>query len=275
MHTQPRRGQIEKLVLHDNEGPKGPGAAQSLRNYLNQIDGGYHAICDDTTTVLVVGDDVEVWGNGGINSTSLDCCLIGYARDPWTDPYSVAEIARAAQWFAQKCAQYGIPARRLTPQEVATPGVRGLCRHWDVTLAGFPGSAGHSDPGPNFDFDAFVAQVAALLDPHPTPDPKPPEVEDVLTFPCPGFPDVDGNKAHAQFSEDVAPHGGVILRWGARIAHDLPVEGHASHVWGPPLHAGATGWKSAYARPDGRGIVLVDDKGGTTDATQGLFNVPA
>lgn len=32
-------------------------------------------------------------------------------------------------------------------------------------MAGFSGSNGHTDPGPNFDVDAFVARVAAQLTP--------------------------------------------------------------------------------------------------------------
>ena len=173
MHTQPRNGPIEKVVVHVNVGPEVEGGAAALAQYLTTINGGYHAICDDRTTVTTAADDLEVWGNGGINSTSLDVCIIGYADDPaqWSTAYARAAMHNAAQWVAVKCKFYGLATSRLTPAMVRTRGVKGVCGHVDVTNAGFPGAAGHYDPGPFFPWAQFLATVNTILNPPPTPNP--------------------------------------------------------------------------------------------------------
>jgi hypothetical protein len=170
MHTEPRAGGIFKIVLHTNEGPEGENSAQGLATYLlnNGPDGGgYQVTFDDHHTITVQPDNVVCWANGGVNHESIDGCIVGYAAQTpaeWDDAFDRGAIEQAAQWFAAKCTQYGIPARRLTPQEVATPGARGICGHGDVTLAGFPGSQGHTDPGPNFPWPKFLARINVILD---------------------------------------------------------------------------------------------------------------
>lgn len=165
MHTQPRSGPIEVIVVHDNEGPRGPGAAQGLVNFLQTIDGGYHAVSDNDVTLTAAADDIEVWGNGAINNRSLDICLIGYASEPWSD--AGPEIHQAAVWVAGKCQAYSIPPVWLDAQQLNTPGVKGLCTHWDLTLAGYVGTLGHTDPGQYFPRDPFLSEVKAILNPAP------------------------------------------------------------------------------------------------------------
>lgn len=170
MQSSPRNGaSIDKLVLHTNEGPESENGAAGLAGYLNSIDGGYHAIFDDQHTVTTAGDDAVVWGAGGMNTHGLHGCFIHYSADQWTDPYSAGELAQAAAWFAGKCRQYGIPAVRLTPAQVATPGVKGICGHVDVSAV-FPASMGHTDPGPNFPWVSFLEQVNGILNPGPKLD---------------------------------------------------------------------------------------------------------
>lgn len=170
MQSSPRNGaSIDKLCVHTNEGPESENGAAGLASYLTRIDGGYHAVFDDQHTVITAGDDRVVWGAGGVNTHGLHGCCIHYSADQWTDPYSAGELAQAAAWFAQKCRQYGIPPVRLTPAQVATPGVKGICGHVDVSAV-FPASMGHTDPGPNFPWVSFLAQVNAILNPGPKLD---------------------------------------------------------------------------------------------------------
>lgn len=174
MHQEARTEPIEKIVVHVNVGPEVENGAQSLLGYLQKIDGGYHAICDDQHTVTAAADNVVVWGAGGMNDRGLHVCMIGFADQTplqWTDPYSNGAVEQAAQWVAQKCRQYAIPVVRLSPAQVATDGVKGICGHVDVSAV-FAASQGHYDPGPNFPWTPFLARVAAIISP-PVPPPDP------------------------------------------------------------------------------------------------------
>lgn len=172
MHAAPRTQPIRQVVFHVNVGPEVEGGARGLAGYLasNGPDGGgYHAIADDHELVVLAFDDVEVWGNGGINPTSLDVCIIGGAdQSPaqWADPYSTAAIHNAAVWAAGKCAAYRLPIRRLAPAELPQ-GHAGVCGHCDVSAAGYRNSAGHYDPGPWFPWTACLDTMTAVLAPPP------------------------------------------------------------------------------------------------------------
>jgi hypothetical protein len=168
MQTAPRGKQpIELGVFHTNEGPEGKRSARGLAAYLKKIDGGYNDIVDDTETIHVADDDIVVWGAGGVNERAIHLCLIGYASQTaaqWADPYSTAEIDRAAAWAAQKSTQHGLPLVHLTPGQVATAGVKGFCTHGDVSVR-HPASEGHTDPGEGFPFSLVMEKARGLVDP--------------------------------------------------------------------------------------------------------------
>lgn len=171
MHTEPRTTEITRIYLHTNEGPQGPGAAEGLNRYLARIDGGYHVIVDDATTVRVAADNLVVWGAGGDNSPSLHLCFIGRASmslADWNSAYSKAMLERGAQQVASWCRQYGIPVVHLAPG--CTPQGRGIVCHADNRCSA---SEGHTDPGPVFEsaiLPQFLARVNEILS--PPPDPK-------------------------------------------------------------------------------------------------------
>lgn len=165
MHIDPRDGaSIDRIYLHTNEGPQGEGAAQALANYLTTIDGGYHVIVDDRTTVRCAGDDQIVWGEGGDNTHALAICMIGYsATTDWTSSYSQEMVERAAQQVALWCHAYQVPAFHVPAGTAGhAPTERGIAEHADDHD---PASQGHTDPGPNFPIDAFVARVQQILAP--------------------------------------------------------------------------------------------------------------
>lgn len=65
-------------------------------------------------------------------------------------------IAVTAGLVRRLCALAGIPTTKLSPAQVAA-GARGVCGHRDITIGLGVGS--HDDPGPRFDWPAFMAQV--------------------------------------------------------------------------------------------------------------------
>lgn len=69
------------------------------------------------------------------------------------DPRTVANTTPVVRWL---CQQAGIPLRKLSPADVAA-GKSGICGHRDITLG--LGVGDHEDPGANFDWATFMAQV--------------------------------------------------------------------------------------------------------------------
>jgi hypothetical protein len=65
-------------------------------------------------------------------------------------------IATTARLAAQLCDLAGIPKVHLGPADVAA-GKSGITGHWDITQGLHVGT--HDDPGPTFDWSAFIAAV--------------------------------------------------------------------------------------------------------------------
>lgn len=178
---------IEKGVVHINVGPETHNGAQGLVNYLNNIQGGYHVVVDDVRYVQAAPENCIVYGASGANATGLHLCILGDARqsrEQWLDDFSVKAMRIAAGVMSQWCKKYGLPIRRLTPQQVATSGVKGLCGHLDVERSGLPGTggvSGHYDPGHFFPWDVFLPMVQGNVQ-NPAPTPHPPEVEEMQVF---------------------------------------------------------------------------------------------
>lgn len=176
MHQEPRNGPIRKIVVHDNEGPEGANSAAGLAAYLHNNGpdgGGYQVTFDGAGKCDVVDDQTVCWANGAVNHESIDGCVVGYAAQSaadWADAFDVGALEHLAQWIAAKCVQYGIPARWLSAAELNTPGSLGVTTHGDLTLAGYHGTQGHTDPGPNFPRDSVMARVQAIIMP-PAPQP--------------------------------------------------------------------------------------------------------
>ncbi|MEV8516183.1 N-acetylmuramoyl-L-alanine amidase [Dactylosporangium sp. NPDC051484] len=67
-----------------------------------------------------------------------------------------ATIAHTTALVRELCDLAGIPKVKLTPAQVAA-GARGICGHYDITIGLKKGD--HTDPGPDFNWAGFMAQV--------------------------------------------------------------------------------------------------------------------
>lgn len=171
-----RREPIELLVVHDMEAPETSTTAEAVADYFAREDirpSSAHYCIDNNSTVQCVRDGDTAWAAKGANANGLHFELAGYARqskDEWLDQYGHDLLKRAARLMAVKALAYGIPARRLTAQQIRN-GERGICGHGDVTAA-FPPGSGHTDPGAAFPwmyFLALVREAVAALQPKPAP----------------------------------------------------------------------------------------------------------
>lgn len=169
-HRTPRPGRVDLIVIHTNEGQEGPNAAENLARYLQTVDPGYHVVVDENSAVRCALDNQVVWGAGGVNARAWHLCLTGYAAqtaEQWADASSRGELAIAADLTAQACRKLDVPMVRVTDTRYGGP--RGICGHGDVS-AFHSSSLGHTDPGPHFPWDGFLAAVTGgTTDPAPPP----------------------------------------------------------------------------------------------------------
>lgn len=175
MHTEPRTQTVRYLVIHTNEGPEYEGAAANLEHELlnNGPDGGgYNVVSDDQGLLEVQPDSTVCWANGAVNEVSLDICAVGYAGQSlgtWESPYDVAMLQHISEWLALKSREYGIPLTHATGGALTDGVSRGVCGHGDLTNAGYTGTEGHWDPGPNFPYQQVLANAQAILTPPAPP----------------------------------------------------------------------------------------------------------
>lgn len=158
---RPRRGNVEILVVHTNEGREGKESAEALARYLARPDvvPGYHLICDENSSVLGAPFSHRTNGAGGVWDRAIHLCFTGFANQSyaqWNDPASTAAWGlQGADVARQVCERFGLPMRKISDPR---PGNRGICGHGDVSRY-YIESQGHYDPGPHFPWPEFIATV--------------------------------------------------------------------------------------------------------------------
>lgn len=253
-----RSAPIDLIVWHD---PEGANTARELYNYLLHIDAGYHVMVDNNELIVAAADSLQVQGAGGVNSRSLNICIVpgraAWTRDTWMQylPAMRLGAAKCAEW----CHLHGIPPIRLSPEQVAVPGVKGICTHGDVSVY-HPESEGHTDPGPNFPLnDVIIPMIGGAV-------PKPVVKETDMQWvsgphkPVAGLPPGVGAGWSSTKPDEVELVGGQSIR-GDRPGPD------GTRIWPIPLTGGAHGtgimpYGVTTLRPLGTGIVARDDHGG-------------
>jgi hypothetical protein len=155
-------GAIDWLVIHDTEGDTGlTGAESTARYFQTATDGSAHLVVDDDSTERCLDDLVIACGVRGSNGNTIHVEQSGRAawtRDEWL--IHVPTIQRAAYKVAEWCKLYSVPAVWLEPVDLIA-GKSGITSHNNLTQA-FHGST-HTDPGPNYPVDIFMAYVAEYL----------------------------------------------------------------------------------------------------------------
>lgn len=221
-------GPIVALCFHDTEG--GGTAADVARYFQNPaIQASTTGVFDDSSFVGCVPYGVTAWHSGAgspWNGAIEGYEHVGFARwtrDEWLSHGSMLD--RSARHFAKRCHDLGIPPRRVTPAELraavlsGNSAAGGICSHYDITQA-VPVYGGHTDPGPNFPWDHFIALVQTYHAGAPAPTPQPPEDDDVPLF--------------VKFPNNTAVYEYVVVEAVSDVApHEHPVDRYWVHVDDP------------------------------------------
>jgi len=159
------------IVIHTMETPENFGRAHQVAVWFsgaNAPQASAHYMVDNEDIYQTVLEANTAWAvdDWDLNQSSISVEHAGNAAQTpaqWTDAYSKAELALSARLTADIAHRNGIPAVKLSPADILA-GKAGFCGHNDITIAKEI-AGGHTDPGPNFPWTSYLAQVNAILKP--------------------------------------------------------------------------------------------------------------
>jgi N-acetyl-anhydromuramyl-L-alanine amidase AmpD len=173
------RGRVDLVVIHSAEVGETPASAEALMRACATNDrkaSWHYAVDSDSITQSVREEDIAFHAPGA-NNNGIGIELSGRAKQSaadWSDDYSRAMLARAAELTAAICRRWGVPVEYVDAAGLLE-GRRGITTHANVSEA-FKKSD-HTDPGVNFPMPSFLAQVRARrsgLAPDSAPAERPP-----------------------------------------------------------------------------------------------------
>ncbi len=159
----PAKRDVKRIVIHTMEcSESGLSAAENVAAWFagpSSPVASAHYMIDRDSIVQGVRDTDEAWHASQANLSGIGIEHAGFAAQTaseWEDEASHAILCRSARLAARLCRLYQIPAMRLSEADIVA-GRPGFCGHADVNHA--YGNAGHTDPGKNFPWASYLAQV--------------------------------------------------------------------------------------------------------------------
>lgn len=168
--TTTEKRPIRLVVIHTTESPERKGAARTIANWFALGDMApnarvsSHFVIDEAETIRCVRNEDIAWHAGRVNPYSIGIEHVGLARQTsadWRDEYSIQMLGRSALVVGLICHVYGIPARRLSKDELLS-NMGGIVGHLDVTRA-WSVKHGHTDPGEFFPWPSYLAGVEQAM----------------------------------------------------------------------------------------------------------------
>ena len=160
------RRRVRVIVIHDMEYPEKGTSAEEIARYFaapsTQVSA--HICVDNDSIVQCVKDNDVAWAAPGCNNDGIQVELAGYAnqkRGQWLDQYGIELMRQAGDAVAQYCLKYNIPPVQLTNAQLHD-GQKGIVGHRQVSQV--YKRSDHMDPGVNFPWDIFLAQVRAQIE---------------------------------------------------------------------------------------------------------------
>jgi hypothetical protein len=170
---------VNRIVIHSTCPDVGwplaskPGSASGTAKYFSQassggsahyvegIDREEHCVADNQIAWHAPPNansiGVEITSDGG-DTGAFRVASHAYTRDQWLSPEVLPILERAAARVAELCDRLGVPKVRINATQVAA-GAKGICGHADVSAAFH--QSDHTDPGPAFPWDTFMALVTS------------------------------------------------------------------------------------------------------------------
>lgn len=148
-----------QIVIHSTEGgTSGEATARWFASPIAPRSSAHYSVGDDGAWCSVRPEN-QAWatGHSATNQISISIEQVGFAR--WTREQWLAHqpmLGTTRELVAALGAQYGIPIRRLTVDEVKA-GQSGICSHFDITQA-FKIFGGHTDPGDGYPWDMILVK---------------------------------------------------------------------------------------------------------------------
>lgn len=168
-------GTITRVVIHGTVSPCVVGGAENNAHYFQSASAGgaAHYVVDPETIVACVDEDQKAaHAPPNAGSIGIELC------DPqtgdgarWNDDDHRKMLELAAKLTADICARYNLPLVWRSPDQLRA-GNAGITSHANVAQAWH--QSDHTDPGPDFDSDAFIASLT----------PSPPGDEDMPAAPA-------------------------------------------------------------------------------------------
>lgn len=160
------RRRVRVVVIHDMEFYERTDTAEVIAHDFATRDAtskaSAHICVDSNSIVQCVKDNNIAYAAPGCNSDGIQIELAGYARqtrEQWLDAYGIAMLALASDATAQYCLKYSLPPVHLTNAQLED-GESGIVGH--VQVSQVYRKSNHSDPGPQFPWDYFMASVGAF-----------------------------------------------------------------------------------------------------------------
>lgn len=161
---------VRLLVVHTMESAEKPDTAEAVAAWFGGLRGtppqaSAHACVDADSIVRCVRAAHDAAAAPGANSDGYHVELAGRSGQGaagWSDDYSTRMLVLAADLMGEAAAMFAVPVRKLNVDEVRAGVLSGICGHTDVSQA-FHKST-HTDPGPTFPWDAYLADVARAAD---------------------------------------------------------------------------------------------------------------
>lgn len=163
MHGPPRF-----ITIHYTAGAEGPGTAMNGALFdAKRTDGTSTHYFVDSTQVVQCVKTVDTahtaLRHGNWWGIHYEQTGTAQTRAQWLDPVSRATIRNTARQAARDMTRWKIPLVRVQGRGVRDLDARGVCGHVDWTV-GWPEDGGdHTDPGPEYPWDALFADLAEFL----------------------------------------------------------------------------------------------------------------
>jgi len=168
-YTKGRGGKTPRLiVIHTMETPETEGRAKQVAAWFagtTAPQASAHYMVDNKSVIQSVNEADTAWAvdDFALNEESISIEHAGSAAQTpaqWGDAYSIAELHVSAALAGDIAKRNHIPIVKLSPADVLA-GKAGFVGHNDITLAKKI-AGGHTDPGANFPWDAYLKAVAMV-----------------------------------------------------------------------------------------------------------------